>query len=143
MVREPDSREAVALAAAQLIAVAAVLVSASRRRDRGLAVLAAFVLVQWSVAILAVRAVRGNIEFFLVAWASLIGFLSFAVIAAWLIPVLRRMLGRVRASAHRQIGMAAVPRSRLAMARAESPGLLRDPTDAECLAGRHTCARAQ
>jgi hypothetical protein len=96
---EPDPRAPGALAAVQLLVVAAVLFFAAMQRDRGLVVLASLVLAQFAVAILAVRAIRGDIEFYLVAWASLLGFLSFAVYAAWLIPFLRRLLGGTRSIA--------------------------------------------
>jgi hypothetical protein len=88
-----------ALAVAQLSALVIVLVSGVRRRDAGLEVLAGIVLVQIGVAIVAVRAIRGDIEFYLVAWASLLGFLSLVVLAAWLVPVLQRSLGAARAGA--------------------------------------------
>lgn len=97
-----------ALAVAQLLTLVIVLVSAARRSDRGLAVLATIVLVQCGVAMFAVRAIRGDIEFYLVAWASLIGFLFFVVLAAWLIPVLRRSLGTAGARAIVVVGVVAL-----------------------------------
>lgn len=96
-VQEPG--RALVLAVAQLSALALVLVSAVRRRDGGLVVLPAIVLVQTGVAIVAVRAIRGDIESYLVAWASLLGFLSCTVAVAWLIPVLERALGASPAGA--------------------------------------------
>jgi hypothetical protein len=108
IVQDPAPRVAIMFAAAQLLVVAAVLFSAATHRDRGLAVLASLVLAQWVAAILAVRAIRGDIEFYLVAWASLLGFLSFTVFAAWLIPFLRRLLGGTQSAAIVVICAAAV-----------------------------------
>jgi hypothetical protein len=92
-VGEPGWQVALGIAVAQLVLVAAALEFAAQRADRDLAVLATMVFIQCAVAILAVRAIRGDIEFYLVAWASLLGFLSFVVLAAWLIPILRQRLG--------------------------------------------------
>jgi hypothetical protein len=98
-VSEPAWQAALGIAVAQLVMVAAALEFAAQRTDRLLGVLATMVFFQCAVAILAVRAIRGDIEFYLVAWASLLGFLSFVVLAAWLIPILRERLGIASARA--------------------------------------------
>ena len=89
-----------------VLALAVALVWGVLRRDAGLAGLAATVLVQIGVAILTVRAIRGDIEFYLVAWISCLGFLSAVVMAAWLVPMLQRSLGATRARAAVVLGSA-------------------------------------
>jgi hypothetical protein len=96
---QPSWPVVLVLAVAQLTALAALLLVGVQRRDAGLAGLAATVLVQTGVAILAVRAIRGDIEFYLVAWMSCLGLFSGVVTAAWLVPMLQRSLGAARAGA--------------------------------------------
>jgi hypothetical protein len=81
------------VAIAQLVARVAVLLAASRRRDAGLATLSTVTLVQIAVAILAVRAIRGDIYEHLVIWISLLGFMSSVTLAASLVTVMERSLG--------------------------------------------------
>jgi hypothetical protein len=71
----------------------AVGVAASWRRDAGLAILATVTLVQIAVAMLAVRAIRGDIYGHLVIWVSLLGFISSVTLAAWLVTAMERSLG--------------------------------------------------
>jgi hypothetical protein len=68
----------------QIAALTAALVAAARRRDRPLTTLSAIVLVQIMVAVVAIRAVRGDVLFYLVAWISVLGPLAWIVFAAWL-----------------------------------------------------------
>jgi hypothetical protein len=70
-----------------------VIVTSIRRRDRILTVLAAIPLIQWIVAIFAVRAIRQAMEFYLVAWISVIGLVASIVFAAWMIRMLERRFG--------------------------------------------------
>jgi hypothetical protein len=87
------------LAVAQFVALVLVLVSGVRRRDASLSAFATIVLVQIAVAVVAVRAIRGDIEFYLVAWVSVLGLLSSVVLVAWLVSALERVLGGVPAGA--------------------------------------------
>jgi hypothetical protein len=70
------------------------IIAASRRRDRTLAVLAAIPLAQWTAAVFAVRAIRQTMEFYLVAWISGIGLIAAIVVAAAVTRQLERVLGR-------------------------------------------------
>jgi hypothetical protein len=70
-----------------------VVFAASRRRDVGLTTLATVTLVQIAVAILAVRAIRGDIYVHLVIWISLLGVMSSVTLAAWLVTAMERSLG--------------------------------------------------
>jgi hypothetical protein len=81
------------VAIAQLVALVAVLFAASRRRDAGLATLSTVTLVQIAVALLAVRAIRGDIYVHLVIWISLLGLMSSVTLAAWLVTATERSLG--------------------------------------------------
>jgi hypothetical protein len=90
---------ALALAIAQLAALVAVVVAASRRRDAGLTTMATVTLVQIAIAILAVRAIRGDIYVHLVIWISLLGFMSWVTLAAWLVTAIERRLGPLAARA--------------------------------------------
>ena len=70
------------LAAGQLLALATGLGVALRRRDEEAALLAAMALGSIVVAISSVHAIRGDILDYLVAWISVLGFVSCAAIAA-------------------------------------------------------------
>jgi hypothetical protein len=96
------------LAIGQLAALIAVLVAASRRRDVGLTMLASATLLQIAVAILAVRAIRNDIYVHLVIWISLLGFMSSATIAAWLVTAMQRRLGPVVAASIVGLGSVAL-----------------------------------
>jgi hypothetical protein len=78
------------IAVGQLFVLAAGLIAARRRRDDVLTVLTAAVLVQIGAAVLAVRAIRGEVHDYLVIWTSVLGFLALAATAAWLVPILQR-----------------------------------------------------
>jgi len=80
----------VGLALAQPLGVVVVRLSTN---DDDLKSLANLVLIQFVVAILAVRAIRGEIELYLVAWISLVGLLSWGVAAAWLTTTLPLVFG--------------------------------------------------
>jgi len=67
-----------------------VIVTSVRNGDLILAVLAAIPLTQWMVAILAVRAIRGTMEFYLIAWISVIGLVASIVFVAWLVRMMER-----------------------------------------------------
>jgi hypothetical protein len=87
----PSGTPAVSMiAAGQLIALAAGFVAARRRRDDALTLLTAVVLAQIGAAVLAVRAIRGEVHDYLVIWTSVLGFLALAAIAASLVPLLQR-----------------------------------------------------
>jgi hypothetical protein len=88
-----------ALAIAQLVALVAVMFAASRRRDASLTTLATVTLVQIAVAILSVRAIRGDIYVHLVIWISLLGFMSWVTLAAWIVAAIERSLGPMPARA--------------------------------------------
>jgi hypothetical protein len=73
---------AIAFAAAQVTALSALAVWARRHDDATLKSLSMMVLVQIAVAVLAVRAIRGEVLFYLVTWISLLGLLSLVAMAA-------------------------------------------------------------
>lgn len=78
------------LAGVQLAALVAVVMSSRRRGERGVTVLSTIALLQIVVSVAAVRAIRGEIAFYLIAWISVLGFLSWAAMAAWLVSTLAR-----------------------------------------------------
>jgi len=49
-------------------------------------------VVEIVAAIVAVRAIRAEIEFYLVAWTSLIGFMVSVILVAWFLPAVQRRL---------------------------------------------------
>jgi hypothetical protein len=68
------------LAAAELAGLGAALAVALRRRDQVAALLSAMALGAIVVAVFSVRAIRGELEDYLVAWISSLGFLACAAI---------------------------------------------------------------
>jgi hypothetical protein len=96
------------LALAQIAAVLTVLVSATRRHDVVLKTLATATLLETTVAILAVRAIRGEIYVHLVIWMSLVGFMSLVTIAGWLVTTAERIIGTVGATAIVGLGSVAL-----------------------------------
>jgi len=122
------------LASAQVVVLVAALATAVRRRDRGLAVLAIIGIVQIAAAILAVRGIRGDIESYLVAWASLLGFMSCVVVAAWLVGILRRRLGGVSAAWTVGVAAAALLALAISLPVARSPVIRAPDLVAERLA---------
>jgi len=72
------------LLVAQGAALLAIVLSSVRNRDRGFVVLGVIPLALFSVSILAVRAIRQEVEFYLVAWISVIGLITWIVFIAYL-----------------------------------------------------------
>src|SRR5262249_3397467 len=87
------------LATTELVGLVALLVAAFKRQDSPLKIITGMVLLQIGVAILAVRAIRGEVEFYLVAWVSLLGFMSSVALMVWLVTSLRRLVGERPANA--------------------------------------------
>ena len=77
----------------QCVLLVVVIVTGVRNRDPILTVLAVVPLTQWIVAIFAVRAIRQAMEFYLVAWISVIGLIASIVFAAWMVRMLERRFG--------------------------------------------------
>ena len=86
------------LAAGELTGLGAALGLALRRRDQVAALLSAMALGTIVVAAFSVRAIRGEIEDYLVAWISVLGFLACAAIATLFLrrrrPAAARVAGR-------------------------------------------------
>jgi hypothetical protein len=78
----------------QCVLLVVVIVTSVRNRDRILTVLPAIPLTQWIVALFAIRAIRQAMEFYLVAWISVIGLIASIVFAAWVVRMLERRFGR-------------------------------------------------
>jgi hypothetical protein len=74
----------------QVTALAWVAASAEDSASRSLARMA---LVELAVSVLAVRAIRGDIEFYLVAWVSVVGVTSFAALAGAALSAVERWAG--------------------------------------------------
>jgi hypothetical protein len=88
-----------ALGAALLVGLAAALRAGVRRGDRTLLVLSTLALGEIGAACFAVRAIRGEIYSYLVLWISMVGLVSHAALAAWLLPVAAdRLRPRLRAT---------------------------------------------
>jgi hypothetical protein len=79
---EPGIFSAVLIAGAELLCLAAAVRHTQRNQDVGRRRLAEIVLLATSIAVLSVRAIRGDILLYLVSWCSVIGLLSVAVITA-------------------------------------------------------------
>jgi hypothetical protein len=92
------------LATTELVGLVALSVAAFKRQDRPLKLVTGMVLLQIGVAILAVRAIRGEVEFYLVTWVSLLGFMSSVALMVWLVTAFRRLLGERPANALVLIG---------------------------------------
>jgi hypothetical protein len=90
---------AAGIALIELGGLAALLAVSRRRGDSLVGRLAIVGLLQGAVAVLAVRAIRGDILSYLVAWVSLTGLLFFVAAAAWLLPTLQDAVGVPRAHA--------------------------------------------
>jgi hypothetical protein len=75
----------------------ALLVHAFRRGDDTLAALGALALGALAAALAAVRAIRGDIEFYLLFWMTILGLFWLAAVAAWAVPRLEAALGARRA----------------------------------------------
>jgi hypothetical protein len=75
---------------AQCALLVVVIATSIRNRDRILAALAIIPLAQWSTAIVAVRAIRQPMAFYLVAWISVISLVAWIVICAWMVRMLER-----------------------------------------------------
>jgi hypothetical protein len=73
--------------------IAALAFVAASWEDAAARSLARLALVELGVAVVAVRAIRGEIEFYLVAWISVIGVTSFAALAAAVLSVVERWAG--------------------------------------------------
>lgn len=88
------ARETVArVAAVLLIGVGALMFIARRRGDRQIMLWPAMALTQTAVAVFAVRAIRGEIFPYLVAWISVIGFVSVVALTDRLVLSLRNSIG--------------------------------------------------
>jgi hypothetical protein len=88
---------AIALGAVPLAFLAAQLVTAARRNELTLMIPSLIVLIEVAIAVVAVSAIRGPVEFYLVAWVSTLGFIAAIVSAAWMASTLRKTLGVNRA----------------------------------------------
>ena len=83
-----------ALFFAQCTLLLVVIATSVRSQNRMLTVLAAIPLTQWAVAMVAVRAIRQAMAFYLVAWISVIGLIAWIVVGGWIVQVLERWLAR-------------------------------------------------
>ena len=131
---DPAGTAAAALVPIQLAALAAALVVGARQRNRPLTMLSAIVLVQIAVALVAVRAVRGEIAFYLVAWISVLGLLTWIVVAACVGAFLPAVAPQMFLRLASGIGVAAVIVLALRLSTARPPVFREPDAAAESLA---------
>jgi hypothetical protein len=74
----PGVATATPLAFAQVLCVGAVLVHARHRGDQALSRFCELVLIEVVAAAISIRAIRGDVAFYLVAWCSVIGVMALA-----------------------------------------------------------------
>jgi hypothetical protein len=89
----PGASLTLGIAATEVLGLIALLVFSARRQDQVAQILCRTALIQVAVAIMAVKAIRGDIHSYLVAWVSLTGFWFLVTATACVLPSLIRALG--------------------------------------------------
>jgi hypothetical protein len=74
---------ALALFALQVAGVGAVLAAGARHSDRRVTIFAVMCAAQLVTALIALRAIRGEVAFYLVAWVSAVGVLCWLLFVSW------------------------------------------------------------
>jgi hypothetical protein len=91
--RSPSRTALWALAIGPAAGLLAIAVGRWRREAQGGAALSVVALGEILIAPVAVRAIRGDILSYLVAWISVLGLVAWAALAAWLVPAIARLVG--------------------------------------------------
>jgi hypothetical protein len=91
--RAPAETTLWALAVVPAVGLLAIVLGRRRHDDHGAALLSVVAIGEILVAVPAVRAIRGEIAPYLVGWISVLGVVSCAALAAWLVPAATRLFG--------------------------------------------------
>jgi hypothetical protein len=95
----PDLSLTLGIAVTEVLWLIALVMFSARRQDHVVQILAGAALIQVAAAILAVKAIHGEIHSYLIAWVSMTGFWSLVTAIAYVLPSLIRTVGATAARA--------------------------------------------